>query len=84
MAITVYKKGDSHVDNGIKCEIAIIEHTSLTGYLNNGWKMTPEEVGTPDPELVKARPILKKPVASEGIRPDKEIMSFLGKVMGRK
>ena len=38
MAITLYRKGTTHVDSGIQCEVARIEASSLEGYLKAGWK----------------------------------------------
>ena len=77
MAITLYRKGTTHVDSGIMCEVVRIEPSSLEGHLKAGWKMTPQEVGEPDQELLN-RPVLKKPVVNEKTSADRTILSSVG------
>lgn len=84
MAITVYRKGTTHVENGIPCEIARIEHSSLNGYLSGGWKLTVEEIGTkPDSELANQRPIIAKPSSAEKTKSDQTVLKSLGTAFDR-
>jgi len=82
VAITLYRKGNTHIDSGIMCEVARIEPSSLEGHLKAGWKMTPQEVGEPDAELL-SRPVLKKPVVNEKTSADRTILSSVGDAFDR-
>lgn len=44
MSIIVYRKGDSHIENGIKCEAVSIEPSQLKRYRKAGWELRPERV----------------------------------------
>lgn len=44
MAIVLYKKGNSAVENGIKCDLIRVEPKALKNHLAIGWKLTPEEI----------------------------------------
>jgi len=74
MAITLYRKGNTHVDSGIACAVVRIEPSSLDGHLKAGWKMTPQEVGKPDQELLSS-PVLKKPAVNEKTSADRTVLS---------
>lgn len=85
MAITVYRNGSTHIENGIQCEIARIEGSeSIKNYLAAGWKLSAEEVGKPDPQLAKPKPIIKKAEAIEKVGLDKSILSSVGEIFRRK
>ena len=86
MAVTVYKKGESRLENGIMCDIATIDHTSLKNYIDAGWFLTPEETGgvqSDAPVVVKKETIAKK---KDEVSLDKDVLGLgdIGKRYGRK
>lgn len=48
MAIVLYKKGTSAVENGIVCDLIRVEPKALKNHLAIGWKLTPEEIEQDD------------------------------------
>lgn len=43
MAVILYRAGNAHTVNGIKCEVQICNEYSYLHYLDEGWFYTPEE-----------------------------------------
>jgi hypothetical protein len=43
MSTLLYKKGDSHEENGLKCEIGKFDALDVPSQLADGWFLTPEE-----------------------------------------
>lgn len=44
MGVVVYRKGGTHVVDGIKCEQTIIDPNSLPGHLAGEWVIDPKEL----------------------------------------
>ncbi len=44
MAIRLYKKGDTHVYKGIKCELKNFEEFSVASALKEGWHMSVADI----------------------------------------
>lgn len=43
MAVVIYRKGDTHTVNGIKCEAKRVSHKFFSGEPEPGWFFSPEE-----------------------------------------
>ena len=43
MAVILYRAGNAHMVNGIKCEMQICNEYSYLHYLDEGWFYSPEE-----------------------------------------
>lgn len=43
MGIKVYRQGDTHIENGIACEIKVVNHDLFNGEPEKGWYLRPEE-----------------------------------------
>ena len=44
MAVSLYKKGDTHEVRGIKCEIFNCHHSKMDHYISEGYVKSPEEL----------------------------------------
>jgi len=59
MAVQLFKKGNSHTVNGVKCDTQIFDEFSFKHMLKEGWCLTPEECYSkkaPEPKIKKAPP----------------------------
>ncbi len=43
MAVVVYRRGNTHTVNGIRCELKIINHELFNGEPDPGWFFSPED-----------------------------------------
>jgi len=43
MSVSVYRKGITHTEHGIKCEKLEIQPTKLRKFLKAGWKLSPQQ-----------------------------------------
>ncbi|MCP4144700.1 MAG: hypothetical protein GY752_05385 [bacterium] len=43
MAVVLYRQGDTHTVNGIRCELIRVDHELFTGTPDPGWFFSPEE-----------------------------------------
>lgn len=53
MAVKVYKKGNTHVVDGIRCEETIIDPMSLPGHLAGEWVLDPKELDHVEPDVTE-------------------------------
>ena len=75
--IALYRKGNTHVIRGVKCEMGRFETKRLQGCLNSGWVTNPqdllevEEVVEVVEPVVVVKPTVKVPKKKSG-RPRKK------------
>ena len=43
MGIKLYRQGNTHTENGIACEIKVVNHDLFNGEPEKGWYLRPEE-----------------------------------------
>ncbi|MCP4090299.1 MAG: hypothetical protein GY746_10960 [Gammaproteobacteria bacterium] len=43
MSVVIYRQGDTHTVNGVRCELKIVNHEFFTGQPEPGWFFSPEE-----------------------------------------
>lgn len=43
MSVSVYTKGNTHTEHGIKCEKLQVPARKLRKYLRAGWKLSPKQ-----------------------------------------
>lgn len=61
MGVILYKAGDSHVINGIKCHLEVFDEYSYLHNLENGWFYSPEECYAEENETEKEKSTEKEP-----------------------
>ena len=77
--IELFRKGTSHVVNGINCERQTVNEFGFEHYLEEEWYLTPEECYKEEP--VKAKPIekVKAPVYRVPVTRVKEAQTTVDK-----
>ena len=51
MTAALYRKGNTHIDQGIECEIVRVPNKFVEDYLNDGYVKTPQELLEPKEEI---------------------------------
>lgn len=63
----LYRKGNTHIVDGIECEVARVSIDALDTYRSEGWVDNVEDIGKPKPEEVKPEPAKKEQPVKKGM-----------------
>ena len=67
MAIALYREGDTHEVDGVKCEIGTFDHRELEQRKKEGWSVSaPKKRGRKKKEEVKEAPVAEEPNDATG------------------
>jgi len=72
--IQLFRKGTSHVVDGITCEMILASPRSYKNYLGNGWYLTPKEANE---AIEKVPEPIKKPVEKPVEKTKKDVFKNL-------
>jgi len=63
--ILLYKKGDSHVIDGVCCDLKRCKPSEMDHYLSQGYVKSPKDLEEKKIETPAADPVVSKPVEAE-------------------